>query len=194
VKIKILLVEDSPTQAQVSHDDLQTISSDIEIEIAGTAHEAMRQAQAFPSPDLIILDIHLPDGSGLEVCRRLKSFGHTRHIPIVVYSGEPLFTQRQDAYAAGADQYITKGATGDSTLRLVASTLLREKLRRLPRLGEALVELGYLKVEDLKKAIDAQRRNPNKMLGQLLVEMKLATNEQVLEALQKQLKTPGDSR
>jgi CheY-like chemotaxis protein len=186
--IKILLVEDSPSQAAFSKLDLQTISNDVVVEVVGTAAEALRATQILPLPDLIILDIHLPDGSGLDVCHRLKSFGHTRIIPLVIFSTEPLSTHRQAAYAAGADQYITKGSTGDSTLRLVASTLLRNKLKRIPRVGEVLVELGYLKIEELKKAIEIQQRNTahQKMLGQLLVELGYVTNIQVLEALNKQ--------
>lgn|GEM_PF-1047364 len=188
MKIKILLVEDSPTQAAVSKNDLQAISTEITVEIVETAKDALRAAQSSPSPDLIILDMHLPDGSGIEVCRRLKTFGQTRAIPLVIFSTEPLSKLRQEAYAAGADQYITKGTTGDSTLKLVASTLLREKLRRLPRLGEALVEMGFLRVEDLKRALEYQQRNPlqAKMLGQVLVEMGLVTQEQIFLALNHQ--------
>ena len=141
MSIFILLVEDSPTQAALSKLDLESISPEIQVEVAGSLGQAMRRIQAIatPLPDLIILDMNLPDGSGLQICRNLKLNSNTNTIPVVVFSAEALSKNRQDAYAAGADHYISKGGTGDTTLKLVASTLLRRKLRQLPRLGESLI-------------------------------------------------------
>jgi CheY-like chemotaxis protein len=183
--IKILLVEDSPTQAVMSRNDLQTISPAIQTIWVSTATEAMQTAVREPLPNIIILDMNLPDGSGLDVCRKLKTMEVTRSIPTVIFSTEPLSTYRKAAYEAGADQYITKGGTGDTTLKLLVSTLLRSQLRALPRIGEALVEKGYIKVEALQQALKAQQQpnNKGKMLGQILVELGYVDEQQISDVI-----------
>jgi CheY-like chemotaxis protein len=183
--IKILLVEDSPTQAVMSRTDLQTISPAIQTIWVSTAKEALQTAVREPLPNLIVLDMNLPDGSGLDICRKLKTMEVTRPIPTVIFSTEPLSTYRKAAYEAGADQYITKGGTGDTTLKLLVSTLLRSQLRALPRIGEALVEKGYIKVEALQHALQVQQHpsNRNKLLGQILIELGYVTEQQVSDVL-----------
>jgi hypothetical protein len=98
---------------------------------------------------------------------------------------EALSTHRQAAYKAGADHYISKGSTGDTTLRLVASTLLRKKLRKLPRLGEALISRGYLTIDQLQEALNVQE-NQSILLGQLLVKNGYITANQLQEVLEMQ--------
>lgn len=188
--IIILLVEDSPTQAAISRRDLETISPDIKVEVAGTAAAAMNRAQSvIPAlPDLIILDMSLPDGNGLDVCRKLKNNPTTNPIPVVIFSVEGLSKHRQEAYAAGATHYISKGGTGDTTLKLVASTLLRRRLRQLPRLGEALIANKYITIDQLQQALNIQAMNSSKLLGQILMELKFITPQQLTETLESQRK------
>jgi CheY-like chemotaxis protein len=190
MSIVILLVEDSPTQAAISKRDLETISPEVRVEVVGTAMAALNRAYtAKPSlPDLIILDISLPDGNGLDLCRTLKSNPATSSIPVVIFSVEGFAKQRQEAYAAGAVHYISKGGTGDTTLKLVASTLLRRRLRAVPRLGEALVAKKYITIEQLQQALNIQAMGSNKLLGQILMELKFITPAQLTETLEAQRK------
>ncbi len=188
MSITILLVEDSPTQAAISKRDLESVAPDVSVEVAMTAAKAISRIQNTLSPalDLVILDMTLPDGTGLEVCHLLKSSSRTHNIPVVVFSVEALSKLRQEAYAAGADHYISKGGTGDTTLKLVASTLLRRKLRQLPRLGEALIARNCIKLEQLQQALVVQTRTPSKLLGQILMELKYITPQQLTETLEAQ--------
>lgn len=188
--ITILLVEDSPTQAAVSKRDLETVAPEVTVELAMTAAKALSRMQnaLSPLPDLVILDMSLPDGNGLDVCRAIKSNPRTCLVPVVVFSVEALSRLRQEAYAAGADHYISKGGTGDTTLKLVAATLLRRKLHQLPRLGEALISRKLIKLEQLQEALSIQARNPSKMLGQILMELKYITPQQLTETLEAQRK------
>lgn len=183
--IKILLVEDSPTQAAFSKHELQSISSQVSVIVANTAAEGTRLINTNAVDlDLAILDMNLPDGSGLEMCRSIKANSATKNIPVVIFSMEGLSKHRQEAYAAGADHYISKGGTGDAALRLVASTLLRNKLRRIPRVGEALVEKGYLTIDQLQRALNVQK--PPHLLGQVLVELGYVTPDQLNSVLESQ--------
>lgn len=186
--IIILLVEDSPTQAAISRRDLETISPEIKVEVAATAYAALNRAQSLTPalPDLIILDMSLPDGNGLDICRRLKSNAVTSAIPVVIFSVEGLSKHRQEAYAAGATHYISKGGTGDTTLKLVASTLLRRRLRQLPRLGEALVSRKIITIDQLQQALNIQAMNSSKLLGQILMELKFITPQQLTDTLEAQ--------
>ncbi len=193
MSILILLVEDSPTQAAVSRRDLESLAPDVRVEVASTAAQALKRIHPAmkPVPDLAILDMTLPDGNGLEICRRLKSNPATAAIPVVMFSVEALSAYRQEAYAAGADHYISKGGTGDTTLKLVASTLLRRKLRQLPRLGEALIARKLIKLEQLQHALRIQSEKPSKMLGQILMELKYITPQQLTETLDAQRQGEG---
>src|SRR5258708_18386024 len=74
---------------------------------AATGTEALRLAAE--KPDLIVLDVNLPDIDGFEVCRRIKAHPATSAIPVLHMSG--LFTRTPDrthALEAGADGYLTK--------------------------------------------------------------------------------------
>jgi CheY-like chemotaxis protein len=186
IPIKILLVEDSPTQAAISKQDLESIGPNVEVQIVYTATEGLRAAQSQATAlDLLVLDLNMPDGSGLDICRAIKSDLKTRQVPVVIFSMEALSTHRQAAYNAGAEHYISKGSTGDTTLRLVASTLLRKKLQRLPKLGEALIRRGYLTMAQLQQALESQNNQPV-LLGQLLVQKGYVTAAQLQEVLELQ--------
>lgn len=184
MSIKILLVEDSPTQAALSRQELEAIGVEVSVEIAYKYADAIRQVQSRGHGyDLFVLDMLLPDGSGLDICRMIKGNMATKQIPVVIFSMEGLAKHRQEAYAAGAEHYISKGATGSATLKLVASTLLRRKLRKLPRLGEALIAAGYLTIHQLQQALDAQESGQSFLLGQLLVQKGFITQTQLQEVL-----------
>ena len=60
------------------------------------------------TPDLILMDIHLPGINGLETTRLLKNDAATRHIPIIALTAHALITDREQAFEAGCDDYETK--------------------------------------------------------------------------------------
>ena len=60
-------------------------------------------------PDLIVLDVNLPDGDGIDVCRKIKDDPAIRHIPILIMTGEATQVEkRMEGLEAGADDYILK--------------------------------------------------------------------------------------
>jgi CheY-like chemotaxis protein len=68
-------------------------------------------------PDLVLLDLHLPDMHGSEVLRRLRADARTSRIPVVVISADATHTAVQDLMDAGADAYLTKPLDLDEFLR-----------------------------------------------------------------------------
>lgn len=60
-------------------------------------------------PDLILLDVNLPDGDGISTCRRLKADPALRHIPVLILTGEASdVDHRVDGIQAGAEDYVLK--------------------------------------------------------------------------------------
>jgi len=90
---------------------------------AANATEAVAQAREH-QPDLVLLDVALPDHDGFWVCRSLKNTPTTAHIPVIMLTAMSLASDRQQAIDAGADGYIVKPFS--------PRALLAELDRRLP--------------------------------------------------------------
>ena len=103
VTCRILCIDD--------HDDTSEMLSlilsqeDFEVVTTRTVEEALQLARpgAF---DLYVLDKHLPDGSGLDLCAKLNDL--TPGVPCLVYSGDAYAIHRSEAMAAGAHAYVVK--------------------------------------------------------------------------------------
>ncbi len=78
-----------------------------EVRTAGDGAEALRLAETEP-PDAVLLDVALPDMSGLEVCRRLRAAHRTRTVPILLVTGLTDLETRLAGFHAGADDYVIK--------------------------------------------------------------------------------------
>ncbi len=111
--ITALVVEDSPSQAQALQQLLVQHGLKALHALDGRAGVLMAELH---QPDVIILDIQMPDMNGLEVCEILKNNEHTHHIPIVMLTAlnEPsILTQSLDM---GAIDFIPKDAFSESVL------------------------------------------------------------------------------
>ena len=106
--------------------------------VAETAQEALDRAAMTP-PDAAILDLVLPDGSGVDVCRELRGWSE---MPILVLSAVGEEDEKVRALEAGADDYITKpfGAR-----ELIAR--LQAALRRVSDVGEPVIVAGDLEID-----------------------------------------------
>ncbi|MBF0383856.1 MAG: response regulator [Magnetococcales bacterium] len=102
----ILIVDDeqdavTPMEIKLSLEGYQT-------RIALTGKEALQGACQEPIPDLILLDIMLPDISGLDVCMRILESPQTRHIPIIMLTAKGEEIDRVVGLEVGADDYLVK--------------------------------------------------------------------------------------
>jgi two-component system, cell cycle response regulator DivK len=102
---RILIVEDNKADVRLLKDILE--KSGYETLQTGDGLEAISLAFAH-SPDLILMDIQLPEISGLEVTRRLKDDDRSRHIPIVAVTAFAMGWHRREALDSGCDAYISK--------------------------------------------------------------------------------------
>jgi two-component system KDP operon response regulator KdpE len=145
---RILVVDDEPQILRALETTLRVEGYDVET--AATAAQAAAKAAMRP-PDAVILDLVLPDGSGIEVCRELRTW--TR-VPIVILSAVGDEREKVAALDAGADDYVTKPFGGEELL-----ARLRAVLRRATPRGSPVIEVGELRVDLEKRAAfrDGQR-------------------------------------
>jgi CheY-like chemotaxis protein len=101
----ILLVEDNEFNRDMLSRRLARKGYEVVIAEDGTS--GLRAARA-SAPNLILMDVSLPDIDGLEVTRQLKSDPATRSIPIIVITAHAMVGDRQQSLAAGADDYHMK--------------------------------------------------------------------------------------
>lgn len=102
---KILVVDDDIDSLKLIGLMLQRHGYDVSAANAG--HQAIVKATA-EKPDLIILDVMMPDMNGYEVCRRLRANTETQAIPIIMFTAKTLIDDKVAGFEAGADDYLTK--------------------------------------------------------------------------------------
>ena len=139
---RILAVDDEPQILRALQTNLR--GAGYEVTTATTAAEALSEA-ALRVPDAIILDLVLPDGSGTDVCRELRTWTSA---PIIVVSAVGEESEKVAALDAGADDYVTKPFGIDELL-----ARLRASMRRVAQPGEPVVEIGELRVDLEKRAV-----------------------------------------
>jgi two-component system phosphate regulon response regulator PhoB len=138
-KEKILVVDDEEDLLELVRYNLT--KEGYRVSCVASGEEAIEQARK-DVPDLVILDLLLPSVDGLEVCRRLKNDGKTRHIPILMLSAK---SEEADVVAGlelGADDYMTKPFSPRVLLARVRAVLRR-------RSAEQPDERSTVRVHDL---------------------------------------------
>lgn len=90
---------------------------------ASRGTEALVLAQT-EHPDLILLDVRMPDLDGFEVCRRIKSDPELKATPVVMLTSASLEEERQEGYAAGANSYLTKPFSPLQLLEVIQQLLV----------------------------------------------------------------------
>ena len=133
---RILVVDDEQQILRALRTSLR--GAGYEVETADTVASALSTAAMRP-PDAIILDLLLPDGSGTDVARELRTWSS---VPVIVLSAVGDEHEKIAALDAGADDYVTKPVGVDELL-----ARLRAVLRRARPAGEPLISVGELEVD-----------------------------------------------
>jgi len=136
---RVLVVDDEPQILRALRIMLQARHYDVTT--AGTGAQALRAAAAVP-PDLVILDLGLPDLDGVDVVRSLREW---TKIPIIILSGRMHSAAKIEALDAGADDYVTKPFNVEEFLARVRAVSRRVTSPEPPgdvRLGRYLVQVA----------------------------------------------------
>ena len=101
----ILIVDDLPTNLDVLS---TSISSQYQIRVALSGKRALQLAEKEPQPNLILLDIMMPEMDGYEVCRNLKSNPLTKNIPVIFVTASHAAVDEVQALEVGGVDFISK--------------------------------------------------------------------------------------
>ena len=110
---------------------------------AATGEGAVMEA-ASHNPDIILLDLGLPDVDGVEVIRRIRSWSN---VPIIVISARSEDADKIDALDAGADDYLTKPFSVEELLARLRVTQRRLALMQTPQTQPSVYENGQLRID-----------------------------------------------
>ncbi len=141
--MKVLIIEDNPRLAGRLKQQLRKWYI---IETAVSGDEGLRLA-ATGLYDIVLLDLGLPDTSGVEVCRQIRKF--SKDIPILVVTGVDSTESRVTLLETGADDYITKPFILEE-LRARINALARRRKRHK---NEALITVGNLTVNPARRTV-----------------------------------------
>jgi CheY-like chemotaxis protein len=98
-----LIVEDNPAQQYILVKHLR--DAGFKVIVASTAKKAIAAAQK--QPDVILMDVNLPDGSGFDICRHIKNAEETKNIPVVFLTATHQSSYAKDqGLAAGGDAFL----------------------------------------------------------------------------------------
>lgn len=155
-KGRILVVEDTPTQAAMVKLGLQRLG--FEVVVARDGMEAIEKVYQ-ELPDLVVSDVIMPKLNGYQVCRLLKDDQFTAGIPVVLLTS---LDQRQDMFwglKSGADKYLTKGGSIPELVAEIEAFLaqrggLKRRERGAPVAGEKSGNVGFDVMERVIKLLD----------------------------------------
>jgi putative two-component system response regulator len=116
----VLIVSDTPENLTLMNGLLR---EDYRTKVANSGARALALATADPRPDLVLLDIMMPEMDGYEVCRRLKADAATQDIPVIFLTAKVEIEDEQQGFDVGAVDYITKPISPPIVLARVKTQL-----------------------------------------------------------------------
>jgi DNA-binding response OmpR family regulator len=139
----VLLVEDEESITVPLSEALEREGFDASI--ASTAAEALSLAREV-DPDLVLLDVGLPDGSGLDVCRELR---RESHVPIIMVTARGDEADRIVGLELGADDYVTKPFSAREVVARMRAVLRRAESR--PEPADSALQVGELRLDPAQR-------------------------------------------
>lgn len=170
--MRVLYVEDSAVDADLTRRALSTNAPGIELDIVATLAEARGALAAGPVPDIVLTDLNLPDGSGLELVAELPARADPVAVVVLTGSGD------QDAAAvalkAGADDYLTKR---ENYLRRLPHMLADALARHRTQMQRRELRLRVLYAEHDPSDADLMRRHLARYAPHIEVEVVASAGE-----------------
>ena len=130
---RVVIVEDDPASADVLQRRLQANGMTVAVGRDGAEGLALVKKIV---PDLVLLDVMLPDTDGYDVCLRLKSDGNTAHIPVIFLSARGEVVDKVRGLSCGAADYVTKPWNAAELLARIDAVLGQARSARAPRLEQ----------------------------------------------------------
>lgn len=102
---KVLLVEDNEMNREMLVRRLAKRGYDVEVAVDG---EQAVESFSSVAPDIVLMDMSLPNMDGLEATRRIKSDSSGKHTPVIMLTANATVSDQENAFAAGCDEFETK--------------------------------------------------------------------------------------
>jgi len=140
----VLVIEDEVDLATTLEYNLR--SEGFEVRVANTGRQGLAAATTDPLPDVIVLDLMLPDLAGTEICRRLREQDRTRDIAVIMCTAKGEEIDRVVGFEVGADDYVVKPySVRELVLRIRAQ--LRHRTQRGEGGEASLIKFGRLEID-----------------------------------------------
>tara|TARA_A100001037_G_scaffold283990_1_gene289980 strand:- start:129 stop:812 length:684 start_codon:yes stop_codon:yes gene_type:complete len=144
---KIAVIEDNKTNIKLIRYQLEAEGFDIHVEETGNAGLKMIKIQ---KPDMIILDIGLPDIDGFEICKRIRNDAITKNYPIIMLTARGEDRDKIEGLSLGADDYVTKPYNAEELILRIKNLLTRSKFYKE---NNGLIKLKELEIDYFKREV-----------------------------------------
>ncbi len=152
---QLLIVDDTPANIEILLDALER---DYEVTFSTSGSEALQLIADSETPDLILLDVMMPEMDGYEVCRRLKQNPNTSEIPIIFVTALNSSESESTGLTLGADDYITKPINLSIARLRIKNVLERTRLGRKLELTLACANQGLWEYDLSSKVVSIDPR------------------------------------
>ena len=167
MKNKILIIDDMVENIEIL---VGTLEDDYNLFVALDGQTGMDIAMT-ENPDIILLDVMMPDMNGLDVCRRLRANQRTANIPIIMFTAKTLIDDKVKGFELGAVDYITKPFQADEIIARVKTQLALCNLRiQAQHQTDILKHKAHVAMEMLR---DAKQKQDGPLLGDSSAIVKL---------------------
>ena len=159
---RVVVVEDDPLQAESLAYILR--QEGYSVELASTGAEGLAVARAQPAPDTVLLDVALPDLSGVEVARRLRAGSN---VPIIMLTARRNEIDKITGLDAGADDYVTKPFSNGELLARIRAQMRRgamsgsaagDVVHGVYTIGQLRIDTGMRRLTRDDRVIDVSAR------------------------------------
>ncbi|WP_200375171.1 response regulator [Thiocystis violacea] len=165
---RVLIVDDDPASIRIV---ARALAPDFVSEFALSGEEALARLGQGAQPDLILLDVMMPEMDGYTVCRRLKSDPELRDLPVICMTANSDFDSETNALLAGAADFIPKPVNPEVLrLRARSQVLLRQREQALLKLNAELEHRVAERTADLRLALE-QAEAASRAKSQFLANM-----------------------
>ena len=150
---KILLVEDDPDILTILQDQL--VLDGYEVETATAGKKALEVFQHF-NPDLVLLDLNLPDMDGLRVCQRIRT--KTKSTAIIMITARDALCDKVRGFETGCDDYIVKPFEYLEVQARIRAVLRRKALSAERMTRQGTIDCGPIRIHTHKRTVEVDGR------------------------------------